>query len=89
MMPAMCSSFWVAADDDGLKVGLDDEALAEFLGDDHRLDRAGAEAAFGFREGRAKQTEFSELRPHFRAPAGLGLRDLAARVEVVLLRDER
>ena len=35
----------IAADDDGLQVGLDDEAFAEFLGDDHRLDRAAAEAA--------------------------------------------
>jgi hypothetical protein len=90
----MCSSFLriraavaeeVAADDHGLQVGLDHQALAEFFRDDHRLDRAAAEAAFFFREGCAKQAEFSELRPHLGAPAGFRFRDLAARVKVVLL----
>ena len=77
-----------AADDDGLEVRLDDQALAELLGDDHRLDRPAAEAAVGFREGRAQEPELGELRPHLRPPTGLGFRDLAARLEVVLFADK-
>jgi hypothetical protein len=75
----------VAANHDGLQEGLDHESLAEFLGDDHGLDRARAKAAFSFCERGTEQAQFGELRPHFRAPAGVRLRDFAARVEVVLL----
>ena len=46
-----------AAEHDGLKVGLERQRPAELLHHDHRLDRAAAEAAVVFGEGRAEQAQ--------------------------------
>ena len=57
-----------AAEDDGLKVGLERQRLAELLHHDHRLDRAAAKAAVGFGEGRAEQAHVGVVAPQGLAP---------------------
>ncbi len=51
-----------AAKDDGLEIGLERQRLAERLHHDHRLDRAAAEAAILFGEGRAQAGPFPRSR---------------------------
>ena len=58
-----------AAQDDGLKVGLERQRLAELLHHDHGLDRAAAEAAVGFSKGRAEQAHLGVVAPQGFAPA--------------------
>ena len=60
-----------AAEHDGREIGLQHQRPAERLHHDHGLDRAGAEAAIGFRERQAEQALFGELAPDGFAPAVL------------------
>ena len=57
-----------AAQDDGLKVGLERQRLAELLHHDHGLDRAAAEAAVSFSKGRAEQAHLGVVAPQGFAP---------------------
>ena len=77
-----------AATNNAWHVWLDDEPFAELFHDNHRIDRAAAKAAIFFAERSHQQAELSELRPHFRTPARLGLNDLATGFEVVLFPDQ-
>ncbi len=57
-----------AAQDDGLKVGLERQRLAELFHHDHGLDRAAPEAAIDFSEGRAEKAHFRIVAPERVAP---------------------
>src|SRR5262249_44880745 len=59
------------------------QRLAERLHHDHGLDRAGAEAAVVFGEGKTEQALLGELAPHRLAPAALLLHVLLALLELV------
>ena len=72
-----------AADHDGRQIRLQHQRLAERLHHDHGLDRAGAEAAIGFRERQAEQALLGELAPDGLAPAALLLLVFLARIEIV------
>ena len=52
-----------AAQNHGLKIGLERQRLAEFLHHDHRFDRAAAEAAVFLRERRAEQAHLGVFAP--------------------------
>ncbi len=60
------------------------QPLAEFLHDDHRINRAAAKAAIGFAERHPKNAEFSQLRPDFRAPAIIAGDRFAPRFPIIL-----
>ena len=60
-----------AAEHDRREIRLDHQRLAHRLHDDHGLDRAGAEAAVGFRERQAEQALLGEFVPDRVAPAAL------------------
>ena len=77
-----------ACQDNGLQKRLDHEAFAKLFHHDHCIDRAAAEAAIFFGEGRCQQTELSKLGPHFRPPAVLRGDDLAPGVKVILVLDQ-
>src|ERR1700735_3977722 len=67
-----------AAQDDGLKVGIERQRLAELLHHDHRLDRTAAEAAVDFSKRRAEQAHLGIVAPQAFAPTlGTGLVSLA------------
>ena len=72
-----------AADHDGRQIRLQHQRLAERFHHDHGFDRAGAEAAIGFRERQAQQALLGELAPDGLAPAALLLLVLLARIEIV------
>jgi len=60
------------------------QPLAEFLHDDHRINRAAAKAAISFAERHPKNAEFSQLRPDFGTPAIIAGDRLAARFPIIL-----
>ena len=72
-----------AADHDRREIRLQHQRLAERLHHDHGFDRAGAEAAIGFRERQSEQALLGELAPDGLAPAALLLLVFLARIEIV------
>ena len=72
-----------AADHDGCEIRLEHQRLAERFHHDHGFDRAGAEAAVGFRERKTEQALLGELAPGSLAPAALLFHVFLAGVEVV------
>ena len=72
-----------AADHHRRQIRLQHQRLAERLHHDHGFDRAGAEAAIGFREGKPEQALLGELAPDGLAPAALLLHVFLARIEIV------
>ena len=79
-----------AAEDDGLKVRLKRQRLAELLHHDHGLDRAAPEAAVGFSKGRAEQAHLGVVAPQGLAPPlGARLIGLASLESVTVLHQPR
>ena len=77
-----------AAEDHGREIGLERERAPERLHDDHRLDRAAAEAAMLLGEGQPEQAELGVLPPQ-RAAETLGLLRVAPPVlEGIAVGDE-
>ncbi len=72
-----------AGDHHRRQIRLQHQRLAERLHHDHGFDRAGAEAAIGFREGQSEQALLGQLAPDGLAPAALLLLVLLARIEIV------
>jgi len=77
-----------AAQHDGRQEGLEHQAFAELLHDDHGLDRTAAVAAVGLGKGHAEPAELGHLRPILRQEALLGRDDLAPVLESVLVAHE-
>ncbi len=77
-----------AGEHDARQIGLDDEAPAELLEQQHQLHGAAAEAAVVLGEGHREPAELGELAPVLAAEAFFLGDDLASLVEVVLVLDE-